>query len=864
MIGRALPAGARLSSTAGLSVRSLRARPLRAALTAGAIVLGVGMVFGVLLLVATIHTTFHQLYDGIYGRTDLVVSGQNSAGALPASTIERVRAVPGVDWASGNVYAVFRTIGADGRADRGRDAQLYVAGTDYDQPNPTTAEMVQGRDPAAPREIAVAADWARSHDVRVGDTIRLSTPTGRATLDVTGLFEFSGGVNLGGYGTASMPIAGARALTDKRDTWDEIAVGVDGGADVDAVLARLQRALGGGVEVATPDTKSAEADEQLSSLDVVLYFFSGIALFVGGFLILNSFNMTVLQRMRELGTLRALGASRRRVAWTILVEALLLGVVGTVVGLGVGVGLALLLVQAMKTFGLPIGDLDFGPGSVIAAVIVGLLATVVGASWPALRASRIPPIRSLLGMSTDTGRPGLRRAIAGLALFLPSLLGSGLLWFGGSTNAWIGILAIAATMGLFVGMVLLSPFVVLPVGRLLSRPLGAVMPAEGRLAADALNANPRRTAATAATLLVALSVVVVNATMASSFVGSINDQFDRLLARDVTVQGIGYSEYGPPLGAWVTPQLRAQISDIPGVEATTGRRSLWLKELPGSSTQGLIVGVDPATWATVDRPQFEDAGVQQALRGLAAGGVAPARTYADDAGLQVGDTVRLAGPAGTRTAPVVAIADTFDNGGDVLQMSSRTMAAVYGVQHDAQLGIKVADGADAEAVAARIDALLARDYPGFEALSNAQVKRQVSDQITQQFGLFNSITAIAVVVGLLGVINTLSMSVLERTREIGVLRALGATRWRVRRMLGDESLLLSVSAAVAGLVAGLLVASVWILSMQRSSVPGLQLHLPFGTLVTVAVIGVAVGVVAAIVPARRAAKLQPLTALRYE
>jgi putative ABC transport system permease protein len=197
-------------------------------------------------------------------------------------------------------------------------------------------------------------------------------------------------------------------------------------------------------------------------------------------------------------------------------------------------------------------------------------------------------------------------------------------------------------------------------------------------------------------------------------------------------------------------------------------------------------------------------------------------------------------------------------------MSSRTMAAVYGVQHDAQLGIKLADGADAEAVAARIDTLLARDYPGFEALSNAQVKHQVSDQITQQFGLFNSITAIAVVVGLLGVINTLSMSVLERTREIGVLRALGATRWRVRRMLGDESLLLSVSAAITGLVAGLLVAGVWILSMRRSSLPDLQLHLPFGTLVTVAVVGVVVGVVAAIVPARRAAKLQPLTALRYE
>jgi putative ABC transport system permease protein len=291
---------------------------------------------------------------------------------------------------------------------------------------------------------------------------------------------------------------------------------------------------------------------------------------------------------------------------------------------------------------------------------------------------------------------------------------------------------------------------------------------------------------------------------------------------------------------------------------------MWVKELPGSSSEGLLIGVEPSTWATVDQPAFKDASVQQALRGLAAGGVAPGKAYADDAGLKVGDSVRLAGPAGVRTARVVAIADTFDNGGVMLQMSARTMASVYGMKQDGQLGVKVRDGADATAVGDRIERVLERDYPSFEALSNSQVKQQVTDAVTQQFGLFNSITAIAVLVGLLGVVNTLSMSVLERTREIGVLRALGATRWRVRRMLGDESLLLSLSAAIAGLLAGLLVAVVWVYAMQQSSLPDLQLHLPVSMILIVAVVGVVVGALAAIVPARRAAKLQPLTALRYE
>jgi putative ABC transport system permease protein len=865
MTARRLPTGARLHSLAGLSFRSLRARPLRSLLTVAAIVLGVGMVFGVLLIVGTIHSTFDDLYDSIYGKTDIVVSGERSIGSVPANTIGAIRNVDGVASASGTVWSVFRAVDERGRVGRGMDAQIFVNGVDYRQPDTTDAVRVDGRRPLRGREIELQAGWADEHGVTVGDRLPLSTPSGIVPLEVVGTYELGGGLDLGGYGTAAMPIDAARPVMDKQGTWDEIAVVVDERAAVDDVRARIDAALPDGIEVMTPESKGDQLQEQLAGLDVVLYFFSGIALFVGAFLILNSFNMTVLQRIREIGTLRALGASRWRVTRTVLAEALVLGLAGSVIGLGLGVGLALLLVQAMQAFGMPVSQIDYGVTPVIAAVITGLLATTAGAAWPALRAGRTSPVRALIGGAAARRRPGALRAVVGTVLFVPTLIFSGLFWFGdtsqGGPLAAVG--GIGSTLVMFVGMVLLAPFVVLPLTRLLARPLRRIMPAEGRLAADAADANPGRTAATAATLLVALSVVVVNATMASSFLGTISDELDQRFARDLTVQPIGYQEFGPPQ-AGLSRQLAEQIAAMPEAEAVARRRSIYLPDLPADGGEGLVVGYDPLEYDRVDHMEYEGAPRDEVLRGLVAGGVVPSKAYAETRGLDVGDKLELDGAGGTRTARVVGIADTLDGGGRTLQMSLGTMAGVYGVVADSQLAVKATSPDARAALADRVNALLEREYPGMEALSNAEIKQQTEDAVNQQFGFFNAIVAMAVVVGMLGIVNTLSMSVLERTREIGVLRALGASRWRVRRTMANESLLISLAGSLAGIAAGLLVAAVWIVAMRESTFPGLALKLPVGMLVGIAVLGVVIGVVAAILPARRAAKLDPLGALRYE
>jgi putative ABC transport system permease protein len=481
-----------------------------------------------------------------------------------------------------------------------------------------------------------------------------------------------------------------------------------------------------------------------------------------------------------------------------------------------------------------------------------------------VRASRVPPIDALTGGGARRGVLGVRRAVIGLALFLPGLALGGLLWFGtNSDNPLVGVGAALTTMLMFLGMVRLAPYVVLPLVRLMARPLQRVRPAEGRLAADAAQSNPGRTAATAATLLVALSVVVVNATVASSFVGSIERELDQRLARDLTVQPIGYTEYGPPQ-AGLSARLREDIAAMPEAAAVAGRRSMFLPELPAGGAPGTVVAYDPVAYRRVDKIDYEGASTADVLRGLAAGGVVPAKAYADDRGLAVGDRLRIEGPSGVREAPIVGLADTLEAGGQSLQMSLDTMAAVYGVRADSQLVVKAASAEAREPLDRRVEALLDHEYPGMEALSNAEIKESTTEAINQQFGFFNAIVGIAVLVGVLGIVNTLSMSVLERTREIGVLRALGASRWRVRRTMAYESLLISLAGSIAGAGVGLLVGVVWVLGMRSTTWTGISIELPVGTLVTIALLGVVMGVVAAILPARRAARLDPLAALRYE
>ncbi len=855
-----------LRSFDSIAIRQLRTRRLRALLTTFGIVLGVGMVFGVLLLVGTIRHTFDQLFNSIYGNSDLVASGQLGTGSLPASDLPRVRAVPGVKSATGDIFSVFTVVDEHGRAEKGPKSKLNVAGWERGGLDTGSVKVVAGRGELRGREIALADEWATDRGIKVGDVIRVATPAGIAPLRVAGIVRYSSGLSFGGQGFGRVDLAAGRVLMDKPGVYDEIRIVAQKGVAVEPLGKRIQRALGAGIEVRTPKAVSADVNDQLQGLNVVLYFFSGMALFVGAFLILNSFNMTVLQRMREIGMLRTIGATRGMVIRSVMLEGLALGVVGTALGLALGVGLATGLIHFMGNLGLPVGSVRLSAGDAIVAGLLGLVVTAAGALYPARRAGRVEPIRAVLGGSHPRRTASPVRAVVGLLLFLPGLLLGGLFWFGDfNTGSMLaGFVGIGGTMAMFVGMALAGPFVIMPVLTLLAVPFRRLLPTVGRLAADSVRANPLRTSATAAALMISLSVIVVDGVMSASFLGSISDQIDRNFAQDLTIQPQGFGAGGPVAG--ISTDLRKHLADLSEAGTVTPIRTFFLK-LPKLSTQnklGQAVGVDPRVYPKVDLSKIEGTSRAGAYEGLAKGGIIVGNHYAKNAGLHVGDTLSLRGPSATKDVRIAGVVSTLAGGGiPLVQMSLDTMRSIYGVTSDSQLLVKARSAADRKPLERAADALVARKYPNLEVLSNAELKSSIRSHINQQFNFFNAIMAIAVIVSLLGVINTLAMSVIERTREIGVLRALGSSRWQVRRTMLDESLLIALAGAIAGILFGALVGWAWVRGIQIN-LEGLSFRFPIATVASVAISGVVLGALASILPARRAARLKVIEALSYE
>jgi putative ABC transport system permease protein len=849
----------------GIAVRQLRSRPGRAALTGFGVVLGVGMVFGVLLLLGTIRHTFDDLIGSAWGKTDLIVTG-TANGILPESALSETRAVPGVRDASAMVGGDFIRLDSHGRPIKGPAGRMLVAGYDTGGSPPYDFRWVEGRPPRSGPELAVERNWARHEGVRIGDRVKVATPAGPAELPVIGIFRFSSGLSFGGSGFGAMPIAPARRLSGIPHGYMQISVAVDDKRQVEAMRAKLAAVLGPGAQVKTPAGFGDEVKQQLDALNVLLSFFAGIALFVGGFLILNAFNMTVLQRMREIGTLRTLGASRRLVTRTILLEAGMIGSVGSVLGLGLGIALAGGLIALMRGMGMPVGALHVAAGAAVAAVALGLVVTTIGAAWPARRAGRVAPIRAVLGTRGVRRAPRRARLAVGAALFLPGLVLGGRFWGGnGNGSAISGIAGIALTMAMFAGMALLAPFVILPTVRALAWPLRRLYPAGGRLAADALLANPLRTAATAAALTIGLSVVVVNASLSASFMGTVSDQIEQSFARDFTVQAAGQTlETGG--GPGVPRSLVARIRAMPETRAATPIRVLFM-DLPGidhGQKQGMAMAYDPAVYGLMDATPLDGATRAEALASVARGGAIIGPQYARLAGLHVGDRIRLRGPGGSAEAPVAGVIHSVAGGEfNVMQISLDVMRRIYGVTNDAQVAVRARSDAVSPQLDRRIESLLARDYPGLEVASMADRKAEIDAEISATFNMFNAIVAIAVIVSLLGVVNTLAMSVIERTREIGVLRALGSSRWQVRRTMVTESLLITVAGALTGVVAGLAIALAWMPGFAET-MPGLSFHFPGGTTFAVAVAAIVLGTLAAVVPARRAARLKVIQALAYE
>ena len=909
-------AGVRLRSLGGLARRNLTARPLRALLTAAGIVLGVGLIFGVLLLVRTIDSTFSSLFESVYGRADLIVEPPQEDGSVRAATLRQVRGVAGIESAQGALTDIFvrvrlsdelerrraerrakreaerlarlearrRALAPPGasvppsaerpRPARKRDpepppgsatpdsdaAEINVSGIDPRAPDTAGVTYTAGRRVQRRREIELEEQWAEDQALEPGDRLRVATATGTTTYEVVGVFRFARRFGFGGEGFGRVPIRDARAVMDKLRGYDEVTAVVSDSADLAAVQRSVQAAVGDGVDVETPQGKSDDVSDQLRGLTALLVFFAGMGLVVGGFLIFNSFQITVLQRQRELGMLRTLGMSRGAILRSILREAAILAAVGSVLGLVAGAGLAVGLVQVMSALGFPVSGLTLSWPALVVALVAGVIVTVVGALWPAYRAGRVPPLRAVLGIGEVRRPPRAWRLALGLALSAAGLAGAFTLASATETPTPVVAAGLVGVILIFFGVALAAPFLIGPLVRVLAWPLRALSPIEGRLASDSARSNPGRTAATASGLMIGLALVTAFGSLGSSFLGSVERELDTTFARDLTVQPSNFSPGAGPQQAF-SPRLRRRLERLPDAAVVTPQRLFFSDDLPGGD--GLAFGFDPASYGEVDESEIVGGNERQVMARVAAGQVTIGEALAKQEKIEPGDSVRLRGSEGRRRARVAGIVKTAIFGGQTVGMSLETMRAVYGVRKDSSLAIKAASDAGRAALERRVAEILEDDYPQLQVLSNDELKSDIESQVNRQFGFFNALLGVAVLVSLFGVINTLSMSVLERTREIGVLRALGSRRWQVRRSIGGEGLLLSLVGALLGVVVGLALGYVFVRGIA-TSVPSVEYTAPLGTIAAVAASGVVLGLVASILPARRAARMDVIEALSYE
>ena len=836
------------------TLKGLLARKLRLALSALSVVLGVAFVAGAFVLTDTLQRTFDGLFTTIYAGTAVEVRGAEafssdnpfdggSRAQVPDSALATVRALPGVAEVAGGVSGYAQLVGRDGKA-VSVGANAPAIGQAWTGTGPLSAlHLVSGRGPEREGEIAIDRGAALAADYAVGDRVTVLTQRAPVTETVVGTFTFGDSNSLAGATITSFDPGSVRRVLGLEDGYATVDVAAAPGVSQAVLAARVRTALGPGYEVQTGEEITREQtdsiDRGLGFFTTFLLVFAAISLFVGAFIIVNTFSMLISQRVRELGLLRALGASRRQVTRSVLTEAVAVGAVGGVVGLGVGLLLALGLQQLLEAIGidLPGGGLVVRPRTVVVSLLVGVLVTLVAALAPARRAGTIPPIAALRDGGELGERSLRRRAVAGLALLLGgvALLAAGLAGGGGGAVTVVGL---GVLLG-FVGVAVLSPFIASPVVRVLALLLRPVLGAPGRLGTRNALRNPRRTAATAAALTVGIALVSAFAVIGASVKTTLRDTLVGSLSADAVVTSTA-------AGQGVPTADEQALRTAPGVGALVGVRS-------GAARVG-----DRTTTVTGLPTDYDRAVRLRAAAGslrLGDDALLVADAEATDRDLHVGDRVAVRFPRGD--ALELTVGGTFAANGavDSYVVSAAALAAGSPPGGDTVVYLRAADGTSAASLVAAAAAAV-RASPTAKVQDRAAYEDDLVGQVDVLLNLVTVLLLLSIVIAALGIVNTLALSVVERTREIGLLRAVGLTRPQLRSSVRVEAVLIAVYGGVLGIVVGTLlgVALTEALDVDALTVPVVQLAV-------YVVLAALIGVVAAVLPARRAARLAVLDAI---
>ncbi|HMJ78906.1 MAG TPA: FtsX-like permease family protein [Iamia sp.] len=844
-----------------LVLARLRRHLARSVMTGLAVVVGVAFMAGTMILTDTMGRSFDELFATGNEGIDVVVQRptalESDAGAvaerLDVDLLPAIRAVDGVGAAAGTVEGLAQLSHLDGTPLPGQTVTIGVAWLDDDRLNPFA--LASGRAPTSDDEVVLDQATAEREGWELGDQVLVAAAQAPEEMTVVGVATYGEVEGVPGVAAVAVEEATAQALFAQPGRYDTIVVAADDATSATELTERVRAAVGGDqVEVTSGATDTAEQqddfEEDIAFFGQMLLAFAAVALFVGMFIISNTFAITMAQRSQEMALLRAIGAGRRQVLRAVLAESAGIGLLASALGLGLGIVVARALDGFLAAIGIaiPDGETVITGGTVVTSFVVGTTVTLLSAVLPAVRASRTAPLAALRASTVEASHPSrVRTGVGGVLLAVGgALVASGIASGGDGALTSVG----AGSAVTFLAVVALGPALSRRVVDVLGIPLTRLSRITGRLARENARRNARRTATTASALMVGVTLVGFITILAGSSKASITEAIDRSLRADFTISS------GAPAGAegGFSPAIEERLAALPEVAVATPLRSAPVGVDGGTST---VVAVDPST---IDRVM--DLEVRTgSLAALADGGVAVRGSWADDHGLAVGDVVTLRfARTGPVSLPVAAVIDgkVLGAGESRYVVDLDTFEANVTDQLDRSVFVALRSGTSAGAGAAALEAALA-DWPAAEIQDQAAFKEAVTTEIDTMLNLTYGLLALAVVIALIGIANTLALAVHERTRELGLMRAVGMSRRQVRASIRQEAILISLLGVVVGSVLAVGLAAAVVAALDDTGTA--TFAVPVRSLATIAVLATLAGVAAAAGPARRAARLDILAAI---
>jgi putative ABC transport system permease protein len=852
----------------GVALKGLLGRKLRTALTALAIVLGVAMISGTYVLTDTITSAYTTIVNDSFVNSDAVISGKvafkndnsntGETPAFPAAVLTKVTQLPAVKEAAGAIGDSARLIGHDGKVISTGAGEGLAGSIDPQHLQFSPLKLSSGRWPSGSRQIAIDRRTAEGKHFAIGDTIGVAADEGVRRFMISGIATYGDASSIGASTIAVFDVPTAQQLFGKVDKLDEIQITAKNGVTPEKLAGEIRPLLPATAKVKTAAAQTKESvndvKESLGILQKFLLAFGILALFVGAFVIANTLSITIAQRVREFATLRTIGSSRRQMLGSVMLEALVVGLFASLVGLFLGLAIAKALNALFVGIGLefPKGDTVFATRTIVVSVVVGVVVTLIASLRPAIKATRVPPIAAVReGATLPPSRyrrlgpiVSLVTLALGILLLVYGIFGSGLAI--GARLAALGI----GTLILFIGVSLNAKRAVRPLAGLLGSPGARFGGTAGTLARENAMRNPSRTASTASALMIGLALITFVAILGAGLRSSFSDAVNKLFVADYALTAEnGFDPF--------TKNADAAVARAPGVTAVSGIRGGDARVF-GHNTQ--VTAVPPNLAKTV-RINWVSGGTSVPAA-LGQDGAFVDKDYAKDKHLTLGSPIAVTTPTGDILH--LRLKGIFDppKGGSPfgnVTMSAATFDANYSQPRNLMTLINVKGGVS-DANTARLDGSLAA-FPDARIQTSSEFKKTQEDDINLTLNVLYALLGLSVIISLFGVVNTLVLSVFERTREIGMLRAVGMTRRQLRNMIRHESVITALIGGALGIAVGGFLA---VLTTQALSDEGVVLAIPWGTIALLVVAAIGAGVLAAVFPARRAARLNVLEALRHE